>query len=1014
MESNFSHRAQITADGIDGDWEILYWNGREAVNQLNEDIFFVSVPAKTIVDFARLLGQPWKVTITVPHSPSRTISGIVQSVRQQGRSSTRQFVKIVIRPHLWLLTKTVRSRLFQGKTLPEILAVVLHDTPHRFAFRDHYEPHNLCVQYQESDFAFACRLLEEEGAFFWFEATKEGERLVLGDSSAFAPAVPSPKILLDEIEGGARPDQRIWEWSAEQQLAASRFQTMDVHFQRPQSTIQGSYQGRRQFDHAGQTHEVGEFHHSRVHQQVFPGLFAHRIDAVNPAGATHMEELGRLEATAARTAQLAAERELAAAYAIEGAGSALQMSAGHQFELVTSAGEGEYFIQSVEHELWFLEEEAPRPRSLPVRREAMRYANAFTCIPASIHFPYRPPLSTPRPRIMGLQSATVVGPANEEIWTDPFGRIKVHFPWDSEAATAPQDRSAWVRVSQVWAGGGWGVLTIPRIHQEVLVAFLDGDPDCPCVVGSVYNATNPPPVSLPQNKTATLFKSDSHRTSSPEAFNGFSFDDKTGHEALHLQAERNMVTHVKNNHVNSVLGQRVQHSGSAEYRSVGGLPFLNLLLGGASSGSGGDNGTWNKLERGADFAFSIGSAFFASESILCNGVKGVRTFGSHNTYVLGGRADRSIDPSTWIKDVGNASNPILSGIASTLSLFGGNLDTVNFSPSKTIQYGPVNNTSRSRVFEGYGGLDKPFLARTAAAFFPMPTAVAGVIENIVQTLQVESPWVLTTLHLFQKGGDSLVESICGKIDRESFRMIDAMANFSSGLTPTKLLRGALPLAKETISLYTKLKMELMEMSTQTLENIAEQSSRFPSAGKHIVVDDGWYTVKSSKGIDHCIYDHSSPMHKAQSRLTLKEKNALLSGDELVTLVGGNSVVEATAKGIRLDTDGTSPITLTSTGSAVQGELKLTEELGQLTVGSQLSPSGTAAVSVTKDKLMLRVGDEASGTSITLTPDKIVLAVGSSRIEMGGAAGGILLSSDTITSNGSTEIALTAPSVLVSS
>ena len=198
--------------------------------------------------------------------------------------------------------------------------------------------------------------------------------------------------------------------------------------------------------------------------------------------------------------------------------------------------------------------------------DGAHYANRFTCIPFAT--PYRPDRLTPRPVVHGLQPAVVVGESGEEIWVDKYGRIKVQFHWDREGKKN-ESSSCWLRVAQLWAGKQWGAIFIPRIGQEVIVDFLEGDPDQPIVIGSVYNAEQMPPYELPANKTQTGIKTRSSLNGTAENFNELRFEDKKGEEEVYLHAERNLTTDVEADESRTVGGGRTTSIGGDDSLTVG-------------------------------------------------------------------------------------------------------------------------------------------------------------------------------------------------------------------------------------------------------------------------------------------------------------------------------------------------------------------------------------------------------------------------------------------------------------
>jgi type VI secretion system secreted protein VgrG len=224
---------------------------------------------------------------------------------------------------------------------------------------------------------------------------------------------------------------------------------------------------------------------------------------------------------------------------IEGTSTCRHLAGGHKFTLDRHFdANGQYVLTRVEHSASvvgaYTTGEAP----------AVPYSNSFRCIPVAL--PFRPARLTPRARVYGTQSATVVGPSGEEIFTDKYGRVKVQFPWDRQG-TNDANSSCWVRVGTLWAGQQWGAIHIPRVGQEVIVAFEEGDPDRPIIVGSVYNASMMPPYTLPDNRTQSGIKSRSSLQGSTDNFNELRFEDKKDSELIFFHAEKDFQREVENN-----------------------------------------------------------------------------------------------------------------------------------------------------------------------------------------------------------------------------------------------------------------------------------------------------------------------------------------------------------------------------------------------------------------------------------------------------------------------------------
>jgi type VI secretion system secreted protein VgrG len=271
----------------------------------------------------------------------------------------------------------------------------------------------------------------------------------------------------------------------------------------------------------------------------YPGRYAQRFDGVDPGGGDRAADVQKIFQDNARTAGLRMDQEATPALVVLGEGNVRHLAAGHKFTLADHFdANGAWVLTRVEHEANL---EGVFTNTAPPEEA---YRCRFRCLPLAL--PFRPPLVTPRPRIPGPQTAVVVGPSNEEIFTDKYGRVKVQFNWDRDGKKDASS-SCWVRVGTLWAGKQWGSIWIPRVGHELIVAFEDGDPDRPIVVGGVYNAENMPPYALPDNRTQSGIKSRSSLKGGEENFNQLRFEDKKDSEEIYFHAEKDFNRVVENN-----------------------------------------------------------------------------------------------------------------------------------------------------------------------------------------------------------------------------------------------------------------------------------------------------------------------------------------------------------------------------------------------------------------------------------------------------------------------------------
>lgn len=513
------------------------FSGREAISQLFH--FRVSALAEnqTTIEFHRLLGQKLTIHLRLPEGGQRNLSGICKSVRQGGRDRRFTSYGIEIVPELWLLTKKVQSRIFQQLSVPDILKKALQGLAVSFQIQGDFEPRRYCVQYRETDFAFISRLMEEEGIYYFFTHDPDGHVLVLGNTPQSHPATPEAgSLVYAETAGGLQEEDRILSWEKVQELSSGRCTLWDHSFELPRKNLASENTILESVQIGTATHRLHLSGSDNLEIYQYPGAYAKRFDGVDPRGGDKPADLQRVFQDGVRTAGIRMQQEESSAVIIEGTSACRKLASGHRFELEGHFdADGRYVTASVEHEAEF-------PGGFQSGMNEFSYRNRFTCFPASL--PFRPPQTTPKPFIRGTQTGIVVGPGGEDIFTDKYGRVKVQFHWDRDGASN-SDSSCWIRVGTPLAGGLWGMLHIPRIGQEVVVSFEEGDPDQPIVIGSVYNAELMPPYKLPAEKTRTGVRS----SSSPggAGFNELRFEDKKGAEQVFLHGERDLDVDINNN-----------------------------------------------------------------------------------------------------------------------------------------------------------------------------------------------------------------------------------------------------------------------------------------------------------------------------------------------------------------------------------------------------------------------------------------------------------------------------------
>jgi type VI secretion system secreted protein VgrG len=523
------------------------FTGYEGISQLFHFQLDLKATNQTNIPFDKLLGQ--KISFGVAGQDDdgtpRYFQGIAVHVEQLGRDQEFTKYSMTVVPSVWLLTQTVRSRIFQHKTVPDILKEVLAGQNVVCEIRDDpdakFEPREFCVQYQESDFDFVSRLMEEEGIYYFFRFNQDSHTMVLANTRQSHPDLPGDaKLFFDGFAGGNRDEERIWSWKKAQDFRSGKYTLRDHHFQIPHKNLQAEQTVADTVSAGKVTHKLKLAGNDKLEVYEHPGRYAQRYDGIDKSGGEKPGDLQKIYKDNKRTAGIRIQQVEAPLLQIEGESNCRQMTAGHKFTLSRHFnGDGQYVVTSVMHEA----REGHYRSSLDAGEEYGSYRNSFVCIPYTV--PYRPARHTARPTIKGCQTALVVGPAGEEIFTDKYGRVKVQFHWDREGGL-DADSSCWLRVATPWAGKQWGMIHIPRIGQEVLVDFMEGDVDRPIVVGSVYNSDMMPPYTLPGNKTVSGIRTRSTKDAGNDMLNEIRFEDKKDSEDLFIQAQKDMDVRVKN------------------------------------------------------------------------------------------------------------------------------------------------------------------------------------------------------------------------------------------------------------------------------------------------------------------------------------------------------------------------------------------------------------------------------------------------------------------------------------
>lgn len=459
----------------------------------------------------------------------RYFHGIVNHLSQGPRDERFQHYSANVVPWLWFLTLKTDSKIFQDKTVVEIIKAIFDDLKSSFpdvSYRDetmgNHIPLDYCVQYRESDFNFVSRLMEHDGIFYFFEHTADKHTLVLADSNSSIKTISGNSTVLYFEGGFGEREGVVSHWEEQIQVGSGKFTFRDHHFQLPTKPLEVTEPAKD--PNAPGSLEVYDY----------PGAYALRFK--NPE-----QRLGQVENEGQKLVRIRMEEEELAGRVYVGSSDRRNLLSGHKFSLSKHfVSDGQYTITSIEH--------SARQSPDYISGEGIAgnpYQNRFTCVPSGVTI--RPFRSANKPVIAGPQTATVAVKSGEESWLDKFGRVRVQFHWERKGKNN-ETSACWVRVAQPWAGASWGAHFWPRVGQEVVVEFLEGDPDRPIITGSVYNQANMPPYALPDNYTRSGIITRSSKNGGSKNFNELRFEDKTGQEQIFINAEKDMDHRVEHDH----------------------------------------------------------------------------------------------------------------------------------------------------------------------------------------------------------------------------------------------------------------------------------------------------------------------------------------------------------------------------------------------------------------------------------------------------------------------------------
>ena len=546
---------KITGLG-DDDLLLTGFSGNEAISRLFT-FYLDTMSPNGPIDFSKVLGKMALITVKQSNGESRYFNGFVIRFVQSGADQEFTYYQLEVAPYLWKATLQADCRIFHNKRVDEILTTIFNEVgliKHlRMSLSTTYQPMEYCVQYRETDFNFVSRLMEQNGIFYYFEHATDGHTLVVGDAnSAFAACPGQPTADYNSApSGGAQSDDVISSWTIEQVVKTGKYSLTDYNFETPSTSLAAS-----------EPTIVDGATQSNLEIFDYPGDYPNLTQGKS-------------------FARLRMQEEEAGHNVIRASSLCRAFTTGQTFSLTSQFQEsmdGDYLLTEIQHIA------TAGSYTDTNGSDGDSYSNTFACIPNSV--PFRPARLTPKPFVQGPQTAVVVGKKDdpvtvdggggdgEEIWVDKYGRVTVRFFWDRK-----KDCSCRVRVSQEWAGQGWGSMHIPRVGQEVVVSFLEGDPDRPLVTGRVYNAEQTVPWILPDNQTQSGIKTRSTPKGGTENYNEIRFEDKKGSEDLLIHAERTMHNSVETTQtITTGVDRNITVGGMDEYGNKIGTVHEKIFL----------------------------------------------------------------------------------------------------------------------------------------------------------------------------------------------------------------------------------------------------------------------------------------------------------------------------------------------------------------------------------------------------------------------------------------------------
>ncbi|AUH14724.1 type VI secretion protein VgrG [Dickeya solani] len=491
------------------------------------------------IDFGAVLDQPCELLVWYEGELQRRVSGIVSRFAQGDTGFRRTRYQAEVRPALWRLGLRTNARLFQTQKPDAIIGTLLEEagiTDYAFVLRHDHAVREYCVQYRESDLAFINRLAAEEGLFYFHEFEAGKHRVVFADDAG--ALTKGPELFFNLATQGLSEGAYVRRFRYAEAVSTAEVALKDYSFKTPAYGLLHNKMSS-ELDHQRESYQHFDYPGRFKQDPSGKAFTGYRLDALRAGAMTGSGESNAAELMPGGTFTLTEHPNPA-------------FNLAWQVVAVTHSGQQPQALE---------EESGGEPTTLSNSFEVVKGTTTWRAA-----MPYKP-------MVDGPQIATVVGPAGEEIYCDEFGRVKLQFPWDRYGASDDQS-SCWVRVSQGWAGGQYGLIAIPRIGHEVVVSFLEGDPDQPIVTGRTFHATNPSPYPLPANKTRTSLRTTTHKGA---GFNELRFEDQAGQEEVFIHAQKDMNTVVLNNRSTGVGGDHAENVGRDQVGVVGRHQVLKIV-----------------------------------------------------------------------------------------------------------------------------------------------------------------------------------------------------------------------------------------------------------------------------------------------------------------------------------------------------------------------------------------------------------------------------------------------------